>query len=248
MNHIWLPSRSVFIAIALLLASVPALARSHEVPRHHDEPARDETPIATVAAQSDDVPDQHDEVPEGTTADAFRIQAEKYAADVGVSVEEAMCRLELQGLVSELSTELHAHASDVLGGLRIEHKPDFRVIVSVIPGGEARVQALIDNSPLSNLATIETVELTETELENEQLRLNDQLNQLGIRFSSGIFGQEIRIFVDDADEFMQRAWEAGIRLPEFVVVDDTTGVGEFFGGTPGGSNSSEPPTNGTAGP
>ena len=47
---------------------------------------------------------------------------------------------------------------------------------------------------------------------------------------------------------MQRIWEAEIRLPDFVVVNDTHGVGEFFGGVPDNSNSSEPPANATAGP
>ena len=87
----------------------------------------------------------------------------------------------------------------MLGGVRIEHQPEFWVIVSVVPGVESRVQAIIDESPIHGITSMEMVERTEDELSEEQVRINAELNALGIRFSSGVFGQEIRVFVEDAE-------------------------------------------------
>ena len=80
-----------------------------------------------------------------TSAEFFRYQAEHYADQFGVSVEEAENRLELYPLISALTEYLEDNHRDVYAELRAENGPDFRVVVQVTAGGEGlgRVRKVI---------------------------------------------------------------------------------------------------------
>jgi hypothetical protein len=68
--------------------------------------------------------------------EALRMDAEVYAKDQNVSVDEAIRRLELQGEIGKLDGELARNEPDTYAGLWIQHQPTFGVIVNMAGNSE----------------------------------------------------------------------------------------------------------------
>lgn len=190
--------RAALATLLLFLVSTPALGQSPEVPGQF----------------------------EGTTEDAFNIQARYYAELAGISVEDAKQRMELQEDASTLNWMLERNAGNVLGGFSIEDHPYVHVKVMVVAGGEDRVQPYIDESPLRDIVEIEIVERTLEELRQEHDHVVALLEPLDLFYQSEIWGQrEVRITVEDVENFQQQLRDAEIELPDsVVVVEDPDGI------------------------
>jgi len=202
---------------------------------------------ASALAQSPEVPGQHNEVPEGTTEDAHQIHAEAYAEDRGVDIDEAKRRLELQAAVMDLSAQLMTHERDVMANIRIEHEPNFHVIIFVIPGGKERVIPYLKDGPLADITTFEMVEYTQDQLVADLERANELLRPLEVLYSAVVTEREVQIFVEDAEALQKRLNEEKIELPATVKVHeveilgpetDGTVIGGFAVSTPGNCTNS----------
>lgn len=206
-----IPLRALLVAVLLVIISAPALANLPEVPG------------------------QDTEVPEGTTEDAFNMQAEMYAESVGIGVEEAKRRLELQGQVMELSKQLRERENDVFTDIAIFQHPDFHVVVYVVPGGEERIRPYFADGPLRDLVRFEMVEYSAEQLETDYLRGEEMLRSLGINSAGSISEYYSTLYVLDLDDVQRRLSEAGLVLPhtvrlvevEFFPSDDGTVIGGF---------------------
>ena len=85
----------------------------------------------------------------GQTWDSLLQDATSYAALEGVSVDEAVRRLQLQQKVSELDAALAAEESPTFAGLWIQHQPQFRVVARFTdPAAEGRLRARVAGGPL----------------------------------------------------------------------------------------------------
>ena len=62
---------------------------------------------------------------EPSPPEAVGREAERYAFEVGVSLAEATRRLDLQGALGAIGTELEAAELETFGGYWIEHQPSF---------------------------------------------------------------------------------------------------------------------------
>ena len=69
--------------------------------------------------------------------------AQQYAEEMGVDVEEAMRRLALQDPIGELNATLAARESDTFGGLWVEHQPEYKVVVLFTRNGEETLRPLV---------------------------------------------------------------------------------------------------------
>lgn len=74
--------------------------------------------------------------------DALRLDAESYAAEFGVDVDEALRRLRLQREIGALNARLQAAYPETFAGLTIEHQPEFAVVARFTRGGEAALQGV----------------------------------------------------------------------------------------------------------
>jgi hypothetical protein len=83
--------------------------------------------------------------------DALRADAESYAAQFGVSVDEALSRLRLQQSIGALNARLQAEHPETFAGLTIEHQPQFAVVARFTRGGEAALQSAIHEPALAAL-------------------------------------------------------------------------------------------------
>ena len=66
-----------------------------------------------------------------------------YAADMGVDLPEAVRRLQAQATIGELGAELEANEQPTFGGLWIQHKPEYKVVVAFTRDGEETVRPYI---------------------------------------------------------------------------------------------------------
>ncbi|GAB3691883.1 chymotrypsin family serine protease [Nocardiopsis oceani] len=171
-------SRSVFaglgaLALALSLAP-PAQASAAAAPQ-------EQGPSTLVASGSTEV-----EVSEADFARAEELgnpDAAPYAAEHDLSVEESVDLLQTQQLVGEAGEEVAQSLGEDDAGLRIEHEPEFRVIVST--AGDAE-----DVEIPESLAGLDVpVEVVEEEysladIERYRGQVQDALEAEGIAFDS----------------------------------------------------------------
>ncbi len=117
--------------------------------------------------------------------DALRIDAQYYASDFGVSVDEAVCRLSLQGKVGPLGVALRSGEPDTYGGLWIHHEPDFGVTVLFTENPEATLAPYVVDHPLEGITKARKAEASLRYLEQAQNRAHALASATGIPVESG---------------------------------------------------------------
>jgi hypothetical protein len=123
---------------------------------------------------------------EDTGDDALPGDARAYAADYGVSGEEALRRLELQEDAGELGAALEANEANTFGDLEILHEPDFRVVAYFTRDGEQTIRRYVQGTALEAFVETRQVGATLAELEAAQAEATRYYEAQGVRFESGI--------------------------------------------------------------
>ena len=152
--------------------------------------------------------------------DALYLDAKMYASKLGISVEEAVNRLKLQGLVGNINSELMEKESETFGGLWIQHKPDFHVIVLFTHDGEKTIKGYVQNTPLEAVVEVRTVDVSLEELKSEQKQVMKIMEGSTIPFMTGINVQEnqVDLYVLDEGEVLLYLQEKNLTLPEHTQV------------------------------
>ena len=157
--------------------------------------------------------------PEGVSP-ALAQDARMYADDFGVSLEEALTRLILQGPAGELSGNLEANEADTFAGLWIQHEPEFRVIVMFTRNSEKTIRPYIEDGPLEEIVEVRNAETTLLELQRSQTNANKIVTGLGFRVASGInvFENRVELYATDAAQLEAALTESGLTLPAHVQI------------------------------
>lgn len=124
----------------------------------------------SASAASGEEPDP----PVATAADALRIDAERVAADYGITVEDALARLERQPRIGELQAAMYERGPASFGGLFIQQEPDYEITVLARPGRAPEVRSAVDALGFSDLEPFVRVKetmFTEDALERALLRV-----------------------------------------------------------------------------
>jgi hypothetical protein len=161
--------------------------------------------------------------------DALARDAESYASEYNVDLEEALRRLQLQDLIGELNAELAAQEGDTFAGLWIEHTPEFRVWVRFTRDGEDTIRPYIADGPLAGIVEVRGASASLAQLEAAQAALSSVLSDLEVDVSHGLNVAENRVelFVADRAQFKCLLREAGIQLPNHV---ELVAVGGYSAG------------------
>jgi len=175
------------------------------------------SPLAPSATSSPTSP-----APNSTVSDALLQDASHYAADVGVDLDEAVRRLQAQDMIGELGAELEANEQPTFGGLWIQHKPEYKVVVAFIRDGEETVRPYIQGTSLADMVEVREVEATLAELREAQREAGAILSQLGIRASSGIdiTNNVVQMYLSESEneELDAGLKDSGLKLPNKVEV------------------------------
>jgi hypothetical protein len=152
--------------------------------------------------------------------EALMKDAQAYAAAMGVSLDEAIRRLQLQDEIGSLNAALAVNEADTFAGLWIQHQPTYRVVVQFTRDGEAVIQPYIEHGPLAGIVEVRIAHATLNELEAARAQAAQIAHGLSIRASSGInvFKNRAELYVLDPTEFHVALREAGLQLPANVKV------------------------------
>lgn len=155
-------------------------------------------------------------------------EAQMYADAKGVSLEEAIRRIQLQGPAGELGEKLIVDKRDTLAGIWIQHEPEFKIIVQLTSGGFEAVQSYIQGGPLAELVEVRNAKTSLVELEATQVQAWDVVQKLNIPADSGInvFENRVEIYVIDVEQFTKALQSAGILLPDTVAIIETPQLAE----------------------
>ena len=200
-----LPKR-LFIRILAIFALVVATMTTglaEENPSDEIKPVLNEDPVATDAAP--------------------------YAEYYGLSLDEAIQRLELQGPVGNLQEQLMTTKSEVFGGMWIEHEPDFRVVVLLTVGDEEVVAPFVEGGPLDGQIEVRSAEETYESLQSIQRNTIDALREAGdIVFESTINQQQNRVelYVTDREAVDNARQEGSVNLHERVDIIVVSQLGD----------------------
>jgi len=171
------------------------------------------------------------------TEGALVRDAQQYAADMGVDLDEAMRRLQYQDDIGRLRAALAANERDTFAGLWIQHQPDFRVIVRFTRDGKKTIQPYIKDKPWADLVEVREANATLVELESALHETIRVLDRLGFDVSCGLNEMEnrVEVWVTDRAWFEGELRKANIQLPEhveLVVVEGHSAKGVDICATP----------------
>jgi hypothetical protein len=152
--------------------------------------------------------------------DAFRTDAAQYAAQQGISVEEAMERLAMQDGIGTLQARLESDEAAIYAGLWIHHAPAYRVVVAFTEGGAETIQPYIEGQPYASLIELRTHRYTLQELAAAQQEASAIAEQLGLAVSSrvDVENNQVELSIGNPTLFLQDVEAAGRALHEAVVV------------------------------
>ncbi|HJH27157.1 MAG TPA: hypothetical protein C5S37_10425 [Methanophagales archaeon] len=149
--------------------------------------------------------------------------AQVYASNMNVSVEEAILRFQLQDIAGDLDAELTTNETETFAGLWIEHTPEFRVVVQFTRDGEETIRPYMKQyAKLANLVEVRTAKVPLVDLQKAQANASYSARALDIPVESDInvFNNSVELYVAKANksQFDNALQKGNIRLPDKVKV------------------------------
>jgi hypothetical protein len=146
--------------------------------------------------------------------------AEEYARQLGVSVEEAIRRLELQGEIGELNQALEEGEAETFAGLWIQHEPVYRVVVAFTRDAERTIQPYLKDKPWAGLVEVRRFPFSYKDLLAAQEQVVRAAQELGIPTTSYVSVTENRVIaeVGNPDLFLEELGAAAYQIPDPVEV------------------------------
>jgi hypothetical protein len=147
--------------------------------------------------------------------------AEIYAKNHGVSVEEALDRFHLQEVAGELDARLAENEAETFAGLWVEHSPAFHIVVLFTQDAEQKIKPYI-TAEIADLLEVRIAERSLAELEKTQQELLSALIELTMPLETEIdvYENNIKLYIAEADKLrFDNALQSGaLTVPEYVEV------------------------------
>ena len=161
---------------------------------------------------------------EATVSDALRRDAEAYATEWSITVDEAIRRLQLQSDIGAFGALLEKDESNTYAGHWIKHgtsASDFGMVVRFTQDGEATIQdyaQYVENGTLANMVELRTATRTLMDLTTTLKDSVESLSPLGFRVESSVDVQtnQIEIYVEDKSALESAMANANLDLGEAV--------------------------------
>lgn len=164
---------------------------------------------------------------EFVTEDGLAKDAQVYANNMGISIDEAIHRFKLQDLAGELETDLSANYPETFAGLWLEHKPKFHIVASFTRHGQASAAPYIaSNSALEGMVEVRSAAKSLATLQKEQIQAMTAIRRAGIPADLEINVRENRVElkVAERNNFDMAVSRGDVRLPPGVKVITVPGL------------------------
>lgn len=160
--------------------------------------------------------------------DALLYDAEIYAKNQGVSVEEALYRFHMQDVAGELDAKLTESEAETFAGLWIEHPPAFKIVVLFTQDGEKTIGSYLTEE-LINAVEVRSAEMSLVELENAQKEFVSSIWDMKIPVESeiNVYENNVKIFVAEADRtHLDDIVQAGLlTIPDYIKLITVSNLG-----------------------
>ncbi|MBN2002440.1 MAG: hypothetical protein JXA21_03710 [Anaerolineae bacterium] len=162
--------------------------------------------------------------------------AQEYAKDQGINLDEAIRRLQLQDQIGELNTHLIGKEQSTFAGLWIQHSPQYRVIVYFTHNGKETIEPYIKDGALDSIVEVRTANTTLKDLENIQDDTLRAVREFGIPVESGInvFENRVELYVTEGTQLTRALQETEKQLSDSVVIIEveelSTNVTDIYAG------------------
>jgi len=192
--------------------------------------------FAVVNAQGQD---------DGTNpAKELLFDAQVYASNMNVSVDEAILRFQLQDIAGDLDAELTTNETETFAGLWIEHIPEFRVVVQFTRDGEETMKPYLKKYPeFADIVEVRnTAKVSLADLQRAQADASYSVSASDIPVESdiNIYNNSVELYMTKSDRsrFDDALQRNEIQLPDKVrvitVEAEAMGIleADIYGGLP----------------
>jgi hypothetical protein len=143
---------------------------------------------------------------------------QQYVKDLGVSLEEAIRRLQVQNEIGRLRATLRANEPDTFAGLWLQHQPEFRIMVHFTQNGKSTVRPYIEDKAWVDLVEVRPARVTLSSLEAVLAETGRILDKLDFKVSFSLNEPEnrVEVYVTDQPWFEGELQKANLQLPDYV--------------------------------
>jgi hypothetical protein len=147
-------------------------------------------------------------------------EAQAFAEMQGISLEDALRRLEFQESIGNVQATMINDLAGTFGGLWVEHSPDYRIVIALTDGNEANIRPYIEGKPWSSFVTVQQVEYTLAELLAGQEAATQAAAQVNVSVTSAVdvVGNRVELVVGNPELLLADLEAANLTLPEMVEV------------------------------
>ena len=153
-------------------------------------------------------------------SEALRRDAEAMAGDLGITVDDAVRRLQLQDDIGDLRAALASAEAETFAGLWIQHDPEYRIVVAFTRGGKRTVRPYLGGKTWADLVEVRDADATLSELEaalDETVRATAALD-FPVMVGLNEVENQVEISVSARAWFEGELLQAGIELPDRVAL------------------------------
>jgi hypothetical protein len=143
-----------------------------------------------------------------------------FADDLDLSLDEAMQRMRFQETIGDIQPLLMADLPDTYGGLWVEQKPEYRIVIALTEGDIGIIRPYLEGHEWADFVEVRPVNYTLEKLQADQATASQAANsvQVSAITTVDIVNNRVELIVGNPGLFLTDLAQADIELPETVVV------------------------------
>jgi hypothetical protein len=143
-----------------------------------------------------------------------------FVDDQGLPLDEATYRSHFEETIGEFQSLLMADLTDTYGGLWVEQHPEYRIVIALTEGDIETVRPFLEGYEWADFVEVLPVNYTLEELRADQAMASQAADSIqGSAVTTvDIVNNRVELIVDNSNLFEADLTQAGVQLPESVVV------------------------------
>ena len=160
---------------------------------------------------------------------ALGLDSTAFVDDQGLPLDEAIYRTRFEETIGEFQSLLMADLTGNYGGLWVEQHPEYRIVIALTEGDIETVRPFLDGYEWADFVEVRLVNYTLEELRADQAIASQAADSVqgSAATAVDIVNNQVELIVSNPDLFWADLTQAGIQLPESVIVLASDPEGEL---------------------
>ncbi len=152
-----------------------------------------------------------------------------FVDDQGLPLDATTYRTLFEETIGEFQSLLMADLADTYGGLWVEQQPEYRIVIALTEGDIEAIRPYLDGYEWADFVEVRPVNYSLEELRADQVMASQAADsvQMPAATAVDIVNNRVELIVDNPDLFSADLTQAGVRLPESVIVLASDPEGEL---------------------